>query len=103
MLNAPRLLLLDEPTASIDPASARDLRQLIREIAAGGDSGILWTSHNMYEVEAVCDRVLFVSHGRVLLQGDPRRLPAEPGVASLETLFLTVAREPLAFQPGAQT
>ncbi|HEY9547701.1 MAG TPA: ABC transporter ATP-binding protein [Solimonas sp.] len=103
MLNAPRLLLLDEPTASIDPASARDLRQLIREIAAGGDSGILWTSHNMYEVEAVCDRVLFVSHGRVLLQGDPRRLPAEHGVASLEELFISVAREPLAFEAGAPT
>src|SRR3546814_8758169 len=72
-------------------------------IAAGGDSGILWTSHNMYEVEAVCDRVLFVSHGRVLLQGDPRRLPAEHGVASLEELFISVAREPLAFEARAPT
>lgn len=103
MLNAPRLLLLDEPTASIDPASARDLRQMIRQIAASGDSGILWTSHNMFEVEAVCDRVLFVSHGRVLLEGDPRRLPADHGVASLEELFINVAREPLAFGAGAPT
>src|SRR3546814_15728565 len=62
ILNAPRLLRLDEPTASIDPASARDLRQLIREIAAGGDCGILWTSHNMYEVEAVCDREIGRAH-----------------------------------------
>jgi ABC-2 type transport system ATP-binding protein len=102
MLNRPRLLLLDEPTASIDPASAHDLRQMIRAIAANGDSGILWTSHNMYEVEAVCDRVLFVSHGRVLLEGDPRRLPAEHGAASLEELFISVAREPLAFENGSR-
>ncbi|WP_028081448.1 ABC transporter ATP-binding protein [Solimonas soli] len=97
MLNAPRLLLLDEPTASIDPASARDIRRLIRDIATGGDSGILWTSHNMYEVEEVCDHVLIVSRGRVLLSGDPRRLPAEHGVGNLEELFIHVAREPLAF------
>ncbi len=100
MLNRPRLLLLDEPTASIDPASAHDIRRLIRAIAADGHSGILWTSHNMYEVEEVCDHVLFVSHGRVLLAGDPRRLPAEHGVATLEELFIRLAREPLA-QAGA--
>ena len=61
LLNRPQLLLLDEPTASIDPATARELRARIRELARQGTGGVLWTSHNMYEVEEVCDRVLFVS------------------------------------------
>jgi ABC-2 type transport system ATP-binding protein len=103
MLNRPRLLLLDEPTASIDPASAHDLRRMIREIATDGRSGILWTSHNMYEVEDVCDHVLFVSRGRVLSSGDPRRLPAEHGVATLEELFIQLAREPLAHHAAGAT
>ena len=71
MLNRPHLLLLDEPTASLDPAAARDIRARIREFAAQGTGGVLWTSHNMYEVEEVCDRVLFLSHGKILLEGDP--------------------------------
>ncbi|GHG87934.1 hypothetical protein GCM10012319_46240 [Comamonas sp. KCTC 72670] len=96
MLNRPSLLLLDEPTASLDPATARDIRARIREFAAEGTGGVLWTSHNMYEVEEVCDRVMFLSHGRVLLEGDPRTLPREHGQPSLEELFITVAREPLA-------
>jgi ABC-2 type transport system ATP-binding protein len=50
----------------------------------------------MYEVEAVCDRVLFLSHGRVLLEGKPKTLPAEHGAPTLEELFIRVAREPLA-------
>ena len=95
MLNSPRLLLLDEPTASLDPATARDLREVIRGIARDGDGGMLWTSHNMYEVEDVCDRVLFLSRGRVLLEGDPRTLPREHGAESLEELFISLAREPL--------
>ncbi|HEU0198209.1 MAG TPA: ABC transporter ATP-binding protein [Nevskiaceae bacterium] len=95
LLNAPRLLLLDEPTASLDPATARDLRELIRDVAKRDAMAVLWTSHNMPEVEAVCDRVLFLSHGRVLLEGDPRRLPEIWGSASLEELFIRVAREPL--------
>jgi len=98
MLNAPNLLLLDEPTASLDPATARDIRTRIREFAAQGRTGVLWTSHNMYEVEEVCDRVLFLSHGRILLEGDPKRLPAEHGKDNLEELFITVAREPLALE-----
>ncbi|WP_342376799.1 ABC transporter ATP-binding protein [Myxococcus stipitatus] len=98
MLNQPRLLLLDEPTASLDPATAKDIRARIRDFAAKGTGGVLWTSHNMYEVEEVCHRVLFMSHGKVLLQGDPRKLPQEHGKATLEELFITVAREPLTLE-----
>src|SRR5438067_2393111 len=65
MLNEPHLLLLDEPTASLDPATARDVRTKIREFAMRGLCGVLWTSHNMYEVEHVCDRVLFLSRGKI--------------------------------------
>jgi len=98
LLNQPRLLLLDEPTASLDPATARDIRAKIREYAARDGVGVLWTSHNMYEVADVCDRVLFLSHGRLLLEGDPRTLPQEHGKETLEELFITVAREPLSFE-----
>ena len=100
MLNRPRLLLLDEPTASLDPAAARDIRERMRAFAARGTGGVLWTSHNMYEVEEVCDRVLFLSKGRVLLEGDPRALPREHGRATLEELFITLAHEPLALGLG---
>jgi len=95
LLNSPQLLLLDEPTASLDPASASDIRKKIRELVAAGTGGVLWTSHNMYEVEEVCDRVLFLSHGKILLEGDPKKLPREHGKETLEELFITVAREPL--------
>jgi ABC-2 type transport system ATP-binding protein len=100
LLNRPRLLLLDEPTASLDPATARDIRATIRAYAAQGDGGVLWTSHNMYEVEDVCDRALFLSHGRILLEGDPKTLPRAHGKATLEELFIAVAREPLTFGRG---
>jgi ABC-2 type transport system ATP-binding protein len=100
LLNEPQLLLLDEPTASLDPATARELRQRIREHVSRGSGGVLWTSHNMTEVEEVCDRVLFMSRGKILLEGDPRTLPREHGKATLEELFITVAREPLALGRG---
>ena len=95
MLNRPRLLLLDEPTASIDPATAREIRAHIQRIASDGGGGVLWTSHNMYEVAEVCDRVLFISRGRILLQGEPEALVRAHGASSLEDLFVTVANETL--------
>jgi ABC-2 type transport system ATP-binding protein len=98
LLNRPRLLLLDEPTASLDPPTAREIRASIREFAAQDAGGVLWTSHNMYEVEEVCDRVLFLSRGRIVLEGNPRTLPAEHGQRTLEELFIAVAREPLALE-----
>jgi ABC-2 type transport system ATP-binding protein len=93
MLNHPTLLLLDEPTASLDPSVAHDVRTKIREATLQGNSGVLWTSHNMHEVEEVCDRVLFLSHGKILLEGDPRKLPSQHGKETLEELFIAVARE----------
>lgn len=99
LLNHPKLLLLDEPTASLDPATAHEIRAKIRAFVGRDDTcGVLWTSHNMYEVEEVCNRVLFLSHGRILLDGDPKTLPRDYGKSTLEELFIAVAREPLALE-----
>ena len=95
LLNRPRLLLLDEPTASLDPSAAQIIRERIKDLAKRERCGILWTSHNMNEVEQVCDKVLFLSHGKTLLEGDPRTLPQAHGSQTLEELFIRVAREPL--------
>ena len=95
IINEPCLLLLDEPTASLDPNIAQHIRQSIRDYCDKTGAAVLWTSHNMYEIEKVCDCVLFMSHGRVLLAGDPRVLPGEHGKKDLEELFISVANEPL--------
>jgi ABC-2 type transport system ATP-binding protein len=99
LINAPRLLL-DEPTASLDPSTARNIREKIQLYGRSTSAAILWTSHNMYEVESVCDRVLFLSHGKILLEGDPHRLPAEHGKRKLEELFIAFARELLSLALG---
>lgn len=101
MLTSPELLLLDEPTASLDPATARDIRRHIKNYTNSGKGGALWTSHNMHEVVEVCDRVLFLSHGKILLEGDPRTLPAQHGKETLDELFISVAREPLSLGENA--
>jgi len=97
LLNEPQLLLLDEPTASLDPSVAEDIRMCIREYACQKKCGVLWTSHNMLEVEKVCDRVLLLSSGRIFLEGNPTMLPRKYGKVNLEELFISVARQPLSF------
>ncbi len=94
LLNRPQLLLLDEPTASIDPSTADTIRQHIRDYAERERGAVLWTSHNMYEVQSTCHRMMLLSRGRILIEGDPKTLPAKHGAASLEDLFIELAREP---------
>ena len=100
LLNKPMLLLLDEPTASLDPSSADIIRRRIVEYAKNSNAGILWTSHDMKEITEVCHRVLFISHGKILLEGDPKLLPGQHGKKDLEELFIAVAREPLSLNQG---
>ncbi len=99
LMNHPRLLLLDEPTASLDPNISQLIRQRIKAYAEETGAAILWTSHNMQEIEDVCDQVLFLSRGKILLRGNPKTLPSEYGKSNLEDLFITIAREPLSFEP----
>ncbi len=103
IMNEPRLLLLDEPTASLDPSISQLIREKIRRYMARSRAGILWTSHNMNEIETVCDRVMFLAHGRILLNGSPKTLPAEHGMKTLEELFIAVAREPVCLEHEVST
>jgi ABC-2 type transport system ATP-binding protein len=98
LLNRPRVLLLDEPTASLDPDAADRARTIFRDIRARQGITILYTSHNMAEVEAVCDRVIFIHRGRVLAAGSPlavtqQVLGSGAEEAQLEEAILKVARE----------
>jgi ABC-2 type transport system ATP-binding protein len=65
---------------------------MIRRVASESGAGVLWTSHNMLEVEGVCDRIMILAHGRVRVAGDPKTLPGEHGKSSLEDLFIEIAR-----------
>jgi ABC-2 type transport system ATP-binding protein len=75
LLRAPRLLLLDEPTTGLDPAGMRDMRELVRRLAGEGIT-ILLSSHLLYEVEELCNRVAIVRRGRVVYEGSLAELKA---------------------------
>lgn len=93
LLNRPKILFLDEPTASLDPDIADKTRRLLREIRQASRVTILYTSHNMHEMEEMCDRILFLNRGRIIAQGTPRELTRIFRQENLERVFLKVARE----------
>ena len=99
-LNDPEVLFLDEPTASLDPDIAEKVRVTLQRIQRERSVTMLYTSHNMREVEILCDRVLFLSRGKIVLQGDPKTLTREHGAATLDDLFVAVAHEALAEGPA---
>jgi ABC-2 type transport system ATP-binding protein len=91
-LNRPELLLLDEPTASLDPDVVDKVRKLIRETQREDGTSIIYTSHNMRDIEEVCDRVVFLHRGRVVREGTPEEIKASFDSASLEDVFIRIAR-----------
>jgi len=92
LLNRPELLLLDEPTASLDPDTADWVRAYLMRYRAATGATILLASHNMTEVERLCDDVLMMRQGRIVDQGAPAALLARYGRATLEEVFLDIAR-----------
>jgi ABC-2 type transport system ATP-binding protein len=91
-LNDPEVLFLDEPTASLDPDIAEKVRAALKRVQRERGVTIVYTSHNMREVELVCDRVIFLSRGRLVAQGTPREILEQADTESLEQVFITIAR-----------
>ena len=92
LINEPELLLLDEPTASLDPDTADWIRQHLETYRKENDATILLASHNMLEVERLCDRVIIMKRGRIEDDDSPQQIMARYNRATMEEVFLDVAR-----------
>jgi ABC-2 type transport system ATP-binding protein len=92
LINQPELLLLDEPTASLDPDTADWIRQHLATYRRENDATILLASHNMLEVERLCDRVIIMKRGRIEDDDSPQQIMARYNRATMEEVFLDVAR-----------
>jgi ABC-2 type transport system ATP-binding protein len=92
LINQPELLLLDEPTASLDPDTADWIRQHLETYRKAHGATILLASHNMLEVERLCDRVIIMKRGRIEDDDTPDSIMARYNRATLEEVFLDVAR-----------
>src|SRR6201995_3055099 len=92
LINQPELLLLDEPTASLDPDTADWVREHLETYRKQHEATILLASHNMFEVERLCDRVIILKRGRIEEDDSPDGIMARYRRANLEEVFLDVAR-----------
>ena len=84
--------MLDEPTASLDPDIADKVRKVVRRLQRERSIGILYTSHNMLDIEEVCDRVIFLHKGRIVAEGSPADIVKRSAEHSLENVFIKIAR-----------
>lgn len=85
-LNSPKIMLLDEPTASLDPDIAKYIRDIIYKENEENKISVIFTSHNMAEIEEVCHRVIFVNHGRIIANDKPEKLAQKVEVSHIELL-----------------
>lgn len=101
LLNQPEILLLDEPTASLDPDSADRIRTILSAYQRRSGAAILLASHNMAEVERLCDQVLMLRQGKIAAAGTPQALIEQYGRRDLEQVFLDIARNAPQREPGS--
>ena len=92
-LNDPELLLLDEPTASLDPDIADKVRNLINQLRYEHNLSILYTSHNMRDIETICDRIIFLHKGEIIVEGTRDEIKQHFQEQSLEDVFIHIARD----------
>jgi ABC-2 type transport system ATP-binding protein len=85
--------MLDEPTASLDPDIADKVRKVVRKVQRERNIGILYTSHNMRDIEEVCDRVIFLHKGKIVCEGTPTDIVAQSSSTNLEDVFIKIARD----------
>ena len=93
LINDPEILLLDEPTASLDPDVGDYVRGIIENVASKSESTILLASHNMNEVERLCDEVMMMKNGEIIDKGKSIDLITKHGRKNLEEFFLKIVRE----------
>ena len=93
LINDPEILLLDEPTASLDPDVGDYIRSFIEKFASKKHTTILLASHNMNEVERLCDQVMMMKNGQIIDNGKINYLISKHGRKNLEEVFLKIARE----------
>ena len=74
LLKDPPIILLDEPTLGLDPVSARKIRRIVKDLAHKEGKAVLYTTHNMFEAEIVCDRILLINKGVIVSEGTPEEL-----------------------------
>ncbi|WP_447977570.1 ABC transporter ATP-binding protein [Candidatus Nitrospira bockiana] len=93
ILTEPKVLFLDEPTASLDPDIAHKIRSVLKEVRRSTGLSILYTSHNMREMEEMSDRIIFLQRGKIVAQGTAQEIVDRFGQQDLEEVFLKLARE----------
>jgi ABC-2 type transport system ATP-binding protein len=93
LLTEPKMLFLDEPTASLDPDIAHKIRALLKEERRSSGLSILYSSHNMREMEEMSDRIIFLQRGKIVAEGTAREIVTGFGEEDLEEVFLRLARE----------
>jgi ABC-2 type transport system ATP-binding protein len=91
LMHEPKLAILDEPTSGLDVLNAHEIRKIIKEFAKEGKT-VLLSSHNMLEVEYLCDRVAFIHKGNIVEQGKPEELKKKYGVKNLEEVFVEAVK-----------
>ena len=93
LLTEPKILFLDEPTASLDPDIAQKIRVLLKEERRSSGLSIFYTSHNMREMEEMSDRIIFLQRGQLVAEGTAQEIVTRFGQEDLEEVFLKLARE----------